>query len=354
MRQLSLTRLVRGMHALARQPGWVLVIASGLAVAGGLMAYGTANTDDGLSNAALNVGTSMLGAMITVAIIAPIIRYVQEGTVREHRRLDYGWFIDQVGTADQTVQVLTTFTNALENATVDRFFRAMRAALGRDAKVRILLLNPRSLAVDVRQQELDGGNVRLSVQREILLNLRRLSRFVADLGDREREGFEVRLYDASASITLYRWDDRALVSFLPIGRFSEFGGQLEVSMRSPLGEFIQERFDDLWADRATVTMADFMDLTVTLVEDEQTARQLQARYVEYDGGWFVIHTEILAAMARRPARLQVFLRGDPAKLHDLYIVDSQEPRLHEALQLAFVEKYDVRAHAFVGLRPAPG
>ncbi|HTJ37718.1 MAG TPA: hypothetical protein VL738_31180 [Dactylosporangium sp.] len=354
MRSLSLTRFVRGVRALARRPGWLVVLIVGLAVSGGLLGYGAAHTDDGLANAALNVGTSMLGALITVAIIGPIIRYVQEGTVREHGRLDYGWFSDQVNTATQHVQILTTFTNVLDHAATDAFFRGVRGALARGAKVRILLLNPGSIAADLRQQELAGGNVVLSVQREIMRNLRRLSRFVADLGERDRSGFEVRLYDASASITLYRWDDRALVSFLPIGRFSEFGGQLEVTMRSPLGEFIQQRFEELWEDRATLAMPEFMDITVTMVEDEHTARQLQARYVEHDGDHYVIHTEILAAMARRPARLQVFLRGDTARLHDLFIVDSQDPELHGALQLAFVEKYDVQAHAFVGLRPASG
>jgi hypothetical protein len=347
-------QLFRGVRALARRPGWLLVLALGLVTASGLLVYGAANTQDGVPNAALNVGTSMLGALITVAIIGPIIRYVQEGTVREHPRLDYGWFSEQVNTATQHVQILTTFTNVLDHAATDRFFRGVRTALSRQAQVRILLLNPRSLAADLRQQELAGGNVRMSVQREILRNLRRLSRFVVELGERDRAGFEVRLYDASASITLYRWDDRALVSFLPIGRFSEFGAQLEVTMRSPLGEFIQQRFDELWDDRATLTMADFMDLSVTLVEDEQTARQVQARYVDHNGDCFVVHTEILAAMARRPARLQVFLRGDATQLHDLFIVDSQDPELHEALRLAFVEKYDVQAHAFVGLRPASG
>ncbi|WP_432836698.1 DUF5919 domain-containing protein [Dactylosporangium sp. CA-092794] len=351
---MSLTRFVRGIRALARRPGWVLVLILGLLVSGGLLGYGATHTQDGVANAALNAGTSMLGALITVAIIGPIIRYVQEGTVREHGRLDYAWFSEQVATATQHVQILTTFSNVLDHAATDAFLRGVRTALSRGARVRILLLNPGSIAADLRQQELEGGDVRLSVQREIMRNLRRLSRFTADLGERERSGFEVRLYDASASITLYRWDDRALVSFLPIGRFSELGAQLEVTMRSPLGEFIQQRFDELWGSRTTVGMAEFLDLTVTLVEDEHTARQLQARYVEHEGDCYVIHTEILAAMARRPARLQVFLRGDPSRLHDLFIVDSQDPELHQLLQLAFVEKYDVQAHAFVGLRPASG
>jgi hypothetical protein len=227
----------------------------------------------------------------------------------------------------------------------------LRTALGRQARVEVLLLNPSSLAVDVRQQELAGGTVRLNVQREIMRNLRRLATFGGSLSEQERGYFEVRLYDASASITLYRWDDRALVSFLPIGRFSEFGSQLEVTTRSPLGEFLEQRFRDLWDGMGTIGMEEFLQVSVTLVEDEHTARSFRTRYVVHEELHYVVHTEVLAAMARRPARLHAFLRGEPTHLHDLVIVDGQDPELHGALDAAFLEKYDAHAHAFVGLRP---
>jgi hypothetical protein len=100
-------------------------------------------------------------------------------------------------------------------------------------------------------------------------------------------------------------------------------------------------------------MSDFLHLGVTLVEEEHTARHLLARYVEHEEVCYVVHSEVLAAMARRPPSLRAFLRGDPSVLHDLVIVDSQDPELHGALDTAFVEKYDVHAHSFVGLRPVP-
>jgi hypothetical protein len=351
MRHLSLKRLLRGLRSLARRPGWLLVLGLGLAISAGLLTYGTLGTPDGLPNAALNVGTSLLGAIVTVAIIGPIIRYVQEGTVREHGRLDYVWFSDQVADATRQVQILTTFTSALENPAIDRFRRGVRAALRREVQVRVLLLNPTSLAADVRQQELTGGNVRLSVQREIMRNLHRLAAFAGELSERDRPRFEVRLYATAASITIYRWDDRALVSFLPVGRFSELWSQFEITMQSPLGEFIEQRFQDLWDDQATVPMADFMLLPVSLVEDEHTARHLLARYVEHDDLCYVVHSEVLAAMARRPANLRAFLRHDQSRLYELVIVDNQEPELHDTLNIAFKEKYDVQAHTLVGLRP---
>lgn len=352
MRQLSLARIFGALRSLARRPGWVILLAVGLLGSSALVVYGTVQTQDGLANAALNLGTGGLGAILTVAIIGPVLRYVQEGSIREHDRLDYAWFTSQVGEASRQVQILTTFSNLLDHAVTERFLRQLRGALERGTRVEILLLNPGSLAVDVRQQELAGSTVRLNVQREIMRNLRRLGAFAESLGVGERHYFEVRLYDASASITLYRWDERALVSFLPIGRFSEFGAQLEVTTRSPLGEFLEQRFRDLWEGTGTIGMGDFLQTTITLVEDENSARSFRTRFVVHEDVCYVVHTEVLAAMARRPARLLAFLRGEAAHMHELVIVDGQDPELHGALDAAFLEKYDAHAHAFVGLRPA--
>jgi hypothetical protein len=351
MRRVTLARVFGALRALARRPGWVAVLLIGLLGSSALVVWGALHSQDGVANAALNLGTGGLGAILTVAIIGPVLRYVQEGTVREHDRLDYAWFTSQLADVTQQIQILTTFSNLLDNSVTDRFLRAVRGALARQARVEILLLNPGSLAADVRQQELSGVSVRLNVQREIMRNLRRLASFAAELPESQRQYFEVRLYDASASITLYRWDDRALVSFLPIGRFSEFGAQLEVTTRSPLGEFLEQRFLDLWENPGTLALDEFTQVAVTLVEDEHTARSFRTRFVVHQDLHYVVHTEVLAAMARRPERLFAFLRGEASRLHELVIVDGQDPELHGALDAAFVEKYDAHAHAFVGLRP---
>jgi hypothetical protein len=353
MRQLRVARLREAVRFLVRRPWWLAVIALGLGTSAGLLVYASLTLSDGIANAALNLGTEVLGALITVAIVGPIIRYVQEGHVREHPRLDYEWFMAQAAAATTRLQILTTFSNALEQPLTERFFRALGRALSQQAQIEILLLNPGSLAAKQRQQELQGATLTASsVQREILRNIRRLHDFAARLDSAERRYFAVRLYDASASITLYRWDDRALVSFLPIGRLSEYGTQLEVAVRSPLGEFVEQRFRDLWSHASTKTLDEFMYLRVTLAEDDRMARDFAARYVMLDDTYYLVHTEILAAMARRRAGVLMAYCGDDAsQLHELVIVDNSEPNLHESLVNDFIEKYDVRAHAFVGLKP---
>jgi hypothetical protein len=351
MRRLTHTRVFGALRTLARRPGWVALLLTGLLGSSALVVYGALHSQDGVAAAALNLGTGGLGAILTVAIIGPVLRYVQEGTVHEHVKLDYAWLTRQMADVTQQIQILTTFSNLLVSPVGERFLQTVRGALDRQARVEILLLNPGSLAVGVRQHELAASEH--NVQRVIMRNLHRLSSFTAELPDPQRDNFEVRFYDASASITLYRWDDRVLVSFLPIGRLSESGAQLEVTTRSPLGEFLEQRFLDLWTGAGTVTMEDFLHVSVTLVEDEHTERTFRTRFVVHEEIHYVVHTEVLAAMARRPQRLVAYLPGDPARLHELSITDHQDPQLHGVLVAAFREKYDAPASAFVGLRPLP-
>jgi hypothetical protein len=346
--QVPVNRVREALRYLTRSRGWLVFLLVGFAAAASLVVYGTLAVSDGLANTALSLGTNALGALVTVAIIAPILRYLQEGSVREHRRMDYEWFMRQAAAANRSVQILTTFSSGLNPPLTDRFLKALAAALTRDTTIEILLVNPNSLAAKQRQQELSGAS---NVQRDIMNNVRSLGTFIAGLSDAQRERVGVRLYDASASITLYRWDDRALVSFLPIGRFSEHGTQLEVSMRSPLGEFVEQRFEELWHHSTTTAMEQFVQLHVTLVEDDQTLRHFHARYVTDDDRHYVVQTELLAVMARRPDTLLVYCDGDRTQLYDLTIVDARDPALHERLNSAYQVKYDARAYAFVGLLP---
>src|ERR1043166_4068726 len=55
-------------------------------------------------NLALNVGADLIGAVVVIFVISPLITRAQHGRVREHRRLDYDWFTDQVSRAATDVE----------------------------------------------------------------------------------------------------------------------------------------------------------------------------------------------------------------------------------------------------------
>lgn len=108
-------------------------------------------------NLALNLGTDIVGVVVTVFVIGPLISRAQEGRVREHTRLDYEWFSSQVYGATSNVKVLDTFSSVFGPQFSERLFRGIKAATAHGARVQILLLDPDSLAVILRGRELGSG-----------------------------------------------------------------------------------------------------------------------------------------------------------------------------------------------------
>ncbi len=301
-------------------------------------------------NFALNMGADIVGALLTIFLITPILRRAQGGRVREHVRLDYDWYTEQVSGATSAVKLLDTFSNILDQPVTRRFLRALEGAIDRSAYVQILLLDPDSLAVVQRERELGDRPGQADVRREILRNLRTLDAFEHALADRHRRRFEVRLYNASAGVTLYRWDDKVLVSFLTVGRLSGQGPQLEVTVASPLGGFVEQRFEELW--HFSKPMDQFMHLPVTLVEADGATRDLTCRFVAHEGHQYVMDQQVVTEMARRrDGSLQAYCRGEVAVRYEPVVVDDRDADLTSLLRELYVEKYDGRGGAFVLLKP---
>jgi hypothetical protein len=302
----------------------------------------------------LNLGADLIGSIVVIFMISPLITRAQYGRVREHRRLDYEWFTDQVARASSQVRILDTFSQLLEGNRAAQFFPALLGALRRQARARILLLDPDSLAAIQRANELsaeaggaDAGHA--DVRREIMRNLRALDAFQRGLPPWLRTRLEIRVYSASASVTLYRWDDRALVSCLPIGRLSGDGTQLEISVTSPLGTFVGERFDELWRHGRPLTAA--METTFTVTDGAGATRQYTARFICIDEHYYLAEPQLLAQLAlTRDGSLQARLAAEPTRLYLVDAVDG-DSELQAALVDHYDQKYEQPADAFVRLVP---
>jgi hypothetical protein len=331
-----------------RRPQTFTVLV-GLAAVSVLLLWQGTGVDNYRANLALNIGADVVGAIITIFVITPVISRAQDGRVREHARLDYEWFTDQVYGATWCVKLLDTFSNLLDQPITDQFFRAVELAIGRQSQVQILLLDPDSLAVALRAQELGEVPGQADVRREIMRNLRTLHAFEGRLNESQRRRFEVRLYSASAGVTLYRWDDRALVSFLSVGRISGQGVQLEVTTGSPLGLFVEQRFDELW--RHSRPMEQFMRTPVRLVEPDGTQREFTCRFVLLSGVRYVVDHDVVSHMARRrDGELLAYCPGEPDLTYELIVVEEDGGLLPE-LGEHFVDKYDMPGSTFVWMRP---
>ncbi len=347
---VRLGRHVRAFRIWALQQLRPKVVAAAvlIAVLAGVLLWDARNVERFGENLALNLGADLFGAIVVIFVITPLITRGLNGRVREHLRLDYDWFTDQVFHATSDVRILDTFSGLLDRPGTTRFLRALQQAMSRHAAVRILILDPDSLAAAQRTSELGSETSLLDVRTEILRNVRVLSQFQAGLSERSRQRFEVRFYSASASVTMYRWDDRALVSFLPIGRLSGDGTQLEVQVASPLGTFVSERFTELW--RHGVPMTDFMAITLVL-RDTSGERHVGCEYVRADGHYYVMDSYVLAHLAgARDDEVRANLAHDLSAQYTLELVPG-ESSLHADLVTHYRAKYDRSGHSFVLLRP---
>jgi hypothetical protein len=313
-----------------------LGVFAGLSAAMLLLGRGAAQYEQ---NLALNLASEFLGAFVILFALTPIVRRAQQGGVREHRRLDFEWYTDRVMAARTTVRVLHTFSRLFAHPYDRRFLKAADALVRRHGRVQILLLDPDSPAAAQRTAELGGhGDVGLQTRR----NLRVLDAFRRGLDEGLRRRFEVRLYRAAPSVQIYQWDGRLLASFLPLGRMSGDSVQLEVSVESPLGTFVAERFDELW--RQARPIDEYMALRLT-VDDGAEAREYTSRFVTVDGRHYVADAEVLAHLARcRDRVVRALLSGQD------YTVDIATDEESD-VRAVFMEKYDRAEPAFVRLTP---
>jgi hypothetical protein len=330
-----------------RRPQSLTVLAL-LAGCAALLLFAASAMDNYGENLALNLGTDLAGVVITVFVIGPLISRAQEGRVREHTRLDYEWFASQVHGSTSNVKVLDTFSNLFGPQFSERLFRGVKSATANGARVQILLLDPDSLAAILRGREL--GEQSADIRRDILRNLRTLDRFARRLDGNSRVLLEVRLCSTSPGVTLYRWDERCLVSFLTVGRLSGEGVQLEVAVRSPLGAFVEQRFDELW--RQSKPMERFTHLPLTLVDATDGRREFRCHFVHVDDCLYVAGQELVTYLARhRLDQLSAYSEAlSVSGAHEVIVVDD-ESDLHGLLIGHFSEKYDASATAFVELRP---
>lgn len=180
---------------------------------------------------------------------APVVALADDdppaGIACVHRSLDYGLLVDHMADAGEIV-ILNTWIpelNLLADALVD--------ALQRGTYVSILMLHPESHVAQLRTQALQSSTqarfredrVRPGV-RHCLEVLEAIGRMV---GQECRRNLRVRLYDSLPSISVFAFDDRALVSVFLHGQLAVKSVQIEVhGQDSVMGQLVFGELETLW------------------------------------------------------------------------------------------------------------
>ncbi|MEY9933016.1 hypothetical protein ABH926_007669 [Catenulispora sp. GP43] len=329
MRRIPLIRRLRPPLRLPRHapdPRWITGLLIGLAAILLLGWIGRA-VEPYWPNFALNTAADLIGAVFTIYVITPIIERAGQGGVREHAELDYSQFLDDAGRATSVIRILDTYSNLLAEPYAQRFETMVRAAVARGVSIRVLLINPTTLAAEQRDLELGRADELGPMLERNLETVARLHRAFEQAGGPRGLGtaadFQVRLYSSGPDITMYRWDDRALVSFYPVGKLSGRAEQLEVTVDSALGSFVNNRFQAVWH-----AAAPHQALTPVTVTDDNIERTYLVRFVDLaDGRRFVASRrverflrravgEVVAANGGRDFRLEAADRAQVGAVLD--------------------------------------
>ncbi|MEJ3746685.1 hypothetical protein WEI85_25780 [Actinomycetes bacterium KLBMP 9797] len=298
----------------------------------------------------VNVGASLLMVALSFVVFDPIFEDMRRNAVEEHRTLNHEQLVGNIATAAVEVDILETWTGLLEDRHRERFLDAVTTALRRGVEVRVLLLDPESSAAEQRAEELHHTQVPLL----IMDNLRHLYHLRRGLDPLVARQLQVRVYDASPSIQLYRWDDKAFISFFPVGVRAYDARQIEAFMSSPLGEFVASRFEDLWNESTTRRLDDFMTLALTVRLGTADLASSQAHFVRLDGDCFVDGSALLDHLTDHGARqLSLAVAGAREGIFDLARLDQHDPARRATVIALFDAKYGTGHEQHVILRLVP-
>lgn len=123
--------------------------------------------------------------------------------------------------------------------------------------MRILLLGPDSKAAEQRTNDL--SQLRTDVVEKIRDNLQTLHTFQKDCKSSPEAKLEIRIYSAIPPVQMYQADDQIVVSFYPLNSSSWDTAQYQTSPHTQLGEFVSEKFDELWDAPSTRMLGQFWE-----------------------------------------------------------------------------------------------
>jgi hypothetical protein len=346
------TLLLAILWLLRRRVRYVAILAA-LSVATIVLLVVAYDTTGYVRDLSLNVGASLVIVIVTYLIFDPVIQGLRAASTREHPKLNFELFIERVANARRTVCILETWTRLLDPEHRGSFLQAARDAVSVGVTVQILLLDPDSYGAKQRDEEIGPDR---DVPKAIMGNLLELYRFRHQLSEPLRERFAVRIYSASASVQLYRSDDRAFLSFFSLGRLAGDTPKLETNMATPWGEFVGRRFDELLVEGGSLD--GYMKMPLVVKRDDVVHGQFSVHFVWLDGDFFVTESGLLKHIAKHGIENLTAhpdngpdTRAQPIGPCDLRMLDDDHLDLARVAE-AFEAKYGNRNEIIVCLVPS--
>lgn len=189
-----------------------------------------------------NVSSATIPAASPTSIAHASIQGVEATIYHVFDKFPDEKFSDQVRHGQQ-IRILTIWIPYLE-----MFLDSLYIALQAGACVEILMLEPNSPAAELRSRAISsvGMTGRNRVQKGVADNLAMLAEVAQSLPEPQRQRLHVHFYHSLPSVLLYQVDQFCLAGFYLHGRMASHTPQLQVNIRSLLGQALQTEFETLW------------------------------------------------------------------------------------------------------------
>ena len=203
----------------------------------------------------MGIGTNLISSMVFFVLLELYWRRMKRANGKEVDGFDYFKLARNIRKS-KSVRMLSTyilpFTDHPKHA-AER--QTLVAAIGdavrgrRFAGMQLLFLHPASPAAHARAAERKDDDVMKRMDESL--------RCLAEIAERYTESrVEIRLYWRTPPFSLFQADDFASMSFYFRDRPISEVARYEFFTDSPIGEFVEKTFDDLWRDERTVTLAE--------------------------------------------------------------------------------------------------
>jgi hypothetical protein len=305
------------------------------------------------------VSADLVGTILALGVITPLLQAALREDVSLLDRLDLDSFVDEVRERGrETVSILDSFSMVLApNQRYDLIYQGLRTSLGRGTEVRVLLLDPSSVAAERRHNQLAANFAQrgLPEPRQVMWqSVRQLRDFQEKLPSEWRERFEARFTPVQPVMHIYQCDKRAYISFPRGDRPSNFERQLEVDViRADIWAMALDHFNELWIGATRLEQYIELPIRVILGDTEVSVR---VEYVRH-GGQFFVYNEMLvgritqALLTRRIDQVHAVVEGD---LDTRYAIGALYQHSDEAFQpvaLGFLQKYGVERNVVLSMTP---
>ena len=264
-----------------------------------------------------DLGFNLLGTVCTFIAFEIILIRLKEIDEQQGVKLEFFNKIEFINTVAQlkqiqinivSIRIMETWTDLLKDDKYKEIFvNAILNFIDKNpsSKIQILLLNPDNIdLVDARSNELKTASpefININVADNIYINLREIQNINSQL---ELYGkvnqLEVKLYNSSPSLAIYMCTPHLFVTFFRSGKLSTMGKQLKLPVDSPVGGFINERFDEIWQDMRSITLEDFLYLKVEVIQGGITQRSYDhVMYIEYPQGYYIQNSALFNEIANK-------------------------------------------------------